>query len=137
MDPKILGLEGETRVQTLEVSYAVATAAATKTDDIQLDESYEKCLGVALIEITDGDLVNDYDISLEDGQSREVIQQVNKQLMETSKNVGQLDKVFPVQFKYRAGEKIKVKTTFSQPIATDALNYHMVFLLWRSSNPNI
>jgi len=133
---KILDIEGDSRVQTIEVSEASGTAASTVEDSAQLDESYKKCIGVALLEITDGNLVDDYDVAIETASGKTLLQQTNKQILETGKTVGQKDKIFPLQFDLRGGEKIVVKTTFTTALASDALNFHVAFLLWRPANPD-
>lgn len=136
MNPSAILGSNKSRIQVLEFDKASgAVAAGTSiTDTIEFDSMYTQVLGVALFEKSDSDLGDNYDVQILDGQKREIIQQISKTALESTKGVPQHEKFFPLKFDIRSGEKVQVSLVPGAAGATDNLKVQIAFLLVNSKS---
>jgi hypothetical protein len=129
MDKKLLNVPYDTKIEVLNVSYPSGTAAAIKTNTHTFDSAYTHIVGIAMSEISDGDLGDDYQVGFRDDQGKELIQLIPKIMLETAKGVGQTDKWMPFHHKIKKNSTYTWRTEFESALATDALKFKVSFLL--------
>lgn len=115
--------------QTELISYDALTPAKTLYKEVVLDSSYQRCVGIAVIESGNGGIPF-YRIGLDD-KDNQFISAVHKNLLVSDVSAGmQLQNRFlPVNIK-AGGHKVKVATEI--PLAlVSMLQYDIVFLLER------
>ncbi len=116
-------------IQSETISYATGQAAGTVYKEIILNSSYERCIGVAVLETADGG-ISTYRIGLDD-KDKQYISVVHKDLLISDKTAGMsLKNRFLPQNIKAAGHKVKVAVSIPA-ILTDDLEFDMVFLLER------
>ncbi len=121
----------ETFYQTSTFNIPAATAAGVYYQEVVLDSSYERCVGLAILESVAGG-ISAYRIGLED-KDRQYISPVHKNLLISSPEVGVFPKNRFMDLNLKAGGH-KVKIAISLPSAiTEDIEIDAVFLLERSA----
>jgi len=117
--------------QSETISYATSQPAGTLYKEITLNSSYERCIGIALIESKPGG-VSAYRIGLDD-KDKQYISAVHKNLLMSDPAAGMAvaNRFLPVNIK-ADGHKVKVATVIPANLTAD-LEYDIVFLLQRDA----
>ncbi len=115
--------------QSETVNYNGGTTARTLFKEVILDSSYDRCIGIAVLESKDGG-ISSYRIGLDD-KDKQYISAVHKDLLKSDPAAGlSTEKRFlPVNIK-AGGHKVKVATALPVNLVSD-LEYDIVFLLER------
>ena len=110
------------KIQTKETSIPTTTTAQTSSVDFEPDQSYDRIVGIGVVEITDGDQ-STYKIGFEDEDGNVYLDLVEKSMLLTGVSVPPKEKYFPLNIPITKGRKYKIKHSFGSTIATDALNF--------------
>ena len=116
--------------QTEKIVFPADTQARTYRNEIILDSSYERCVGIAVIESQTGGIPV-YRLGLED-KDKMIISTVHKSFLMSDKAAGlKLDnRALPLNIK-AGGHKVKIITDIPV-LLTAELEYDVVFILERS-----
>lgn len=112
----------------MEVTLATTSTANTREVSFPVDTSFKKIKGIRIVEITDGDQVDDYDVGLK-SKDGNLIDPVNKTVLESSDAVAPDDKFLSLDAEIYDGMNLRVVYTTYGTIATDALNFFVQLLL--------
>ncbi len=116
-------------IQSETVTYATGQAAGTVYKEIILNSSYERCIGIAVLETSDGGIPT-YRIGLDD-KDKQYISVVHKDLLISDKTAGMsLKQRFMPQNIKAGGHKVKVAVAIPAALVSD-LEFDIVFLLER------
>ncbi len=116
-------------IQSETIQYNTGKTAGTVYKEIILNSSYERCVGIAVLESKNGGIPT-YRIGLDD-KDKQYISVVHKDLLLSDKTAGMsLSQRFLPQNIKAAGHKVKVATAIPADL-TDDLEYDFVFLLER------
>lgn len=134
----------QTKYQSVTLSKAAGTAAGTyASDNAHLDTNYHVCDGISFTEVTDGDLVNDYKVAIENNNGK-VIEPISIGAVAVDKNDGSSPdaRFLTVLFDNKSGgDKTKLLLITEAATATDALKVVATFRLRKLSKeiklPNI
>ena len=119
----------EITYQAEKVSFASGTTARTYRNEFILDSSYERCIGIAVIETKDGG-ISSYRLGLEDND-KTIISLVHKDFLKSDPAAGMKleNRVLPLNIK-AGGHKAKMVTDIPITLTAD-LEYDVVFVLER------
>lgn len=97
--------------------------------EIILDQSYEHCVGLCIIEVKDGGIPT-YRVGVED-RNKTIVSPVNKNFLQGDKSAGLKleNRVIPVNIRAE-GSKIKIITDVPEKTKTE-INYDVVLVLQR------
>lgn len=116
-------------IQSETITYASGTGAGTLYKEIILNSSYERCIGIAILESSGGGIPA-YRIGLDD-KDKQYISVVHKDLLISDKTAGMsIKQRFMPQNIKAAGHKVKVATAIPAILTAD-IEYDFVFLLER------
>jgi hypothetical protein len=108
----------------------------TQEQEVELDASYEECVGVEIHEVSSGGVANGYyQVGVSDKDDA-YVPLVHKNALLTSAAVPQDQKRRSVNIPIASGRKLKVRTLW--PIGsstTSALQYEIIFTLIKSVTP--
>ncbi len=115
--------------QSETINYNGGTTARTLFKELVLNSSYERCVGIAVLESKDGGIPS-YRIGLDD-KDKQYISAVHKNLLmsDTAAGLETGKRFLPVNIK-AGGHKIKIATALPIDLVSD-LEYDIVFLLER------
>ena len=113
---------------TTEFSKPAGTPAGTLSVAINVDTRYKRCTGAYIKEITDGDLVNKYNVGLRSDKGHH-LPPANKTLLEADASVAPDHKFLSLGFDVYPGMNLVVEGNFATALATDALNFLIVLRL--------
>jgi len=122
-------MKQESYYQSETIAYGTGTTASTYYKEITLNSSYERCVGIAVIESKDAAL-SSYRIGVAD-KDKQYISSVHKDMLRSHPTAGLSNKerFLPVNIKAN-GHKIKISTTLPVQLTAD-LEYDVVLLLER------
>lgn len=99
-------------------------SAGNSTDQVNLDTSYDRCIGAIFTEV-DGSDVLDYSIGLDSG-GRTIVEPVNAKALQVDRSVSVNDRIVPLDFSPKSSTDI-ITQVGSAPTGT--LKYQVVFIL--------
>nr|WP_321405877.1 hypothetical protein [uncultured Carboxylicivirga sp.] len=124
-------MEKEYFIQSETISYATGTTAGTKRKEVTLNSSYERCIGVAVLESKNGG-ISTYRIGLDD-KDKQYISVVHKDMLISDKAAGMsIDERFLKQNIKASGHKVQISTAIPSDLVSD-LEYDFVLLLEREA----
>nr|WP_321453584.1 hypothetical protein [uncultured Carboxylicivirga sp.] len=116
-------------IQSETISYPTGMVAGTKRKEITLNSSYERCIGVAVLESKTGGIPA-YRIGLDD-KDKQYISVVHKDMLISDKAAGmKIEDRFLVQNIKAGGHKVQISTAIPSDLVSD-LEYDFVLLLER------
>ncbi|WP_075603111.1 hypothetical protein [Saccharicrinis aurantiacus] len=116
-------------IQSETISYNSGKTAGTVFKEIILNSSYDRCIGIAVLESKDGGIPA-YRIGLDD-KDKQYISVVHKDMLLSDKTAGMsIKQRFLPQNIKAAGHRVKVATAIPVNLVDD-LEYDFVFLLER------
>lgn len=115
--------------QTETIKYPAGTTARTMTKEVILNSSYERCVGIALFESSNGGLTT-FRVGLDD-KDKQYISAVHKDMLKSDPGAGlnMEERFLKINIKAN-GHKVKVNTELPYD-TTAVLEYDIVFLLER------
>lgn len=115
--------------QTERIQFPADTQPRTYRNEVILDSSYERCIGVTVIESQTGG-ISSYRIGIED-KDKTIIANVPKKFLMSEPAAGLKleNRVLPVNIK-AGGHKVKIITDIPMQL-TSELEYDIVFVLER------
>ncbi len=115
--------------QSETITYPTGTVARAHRQEIILDQGYENCVGLCIIEVEDGGIPT-YRVGVED-RNKTIISPLNKDFLQSDKAAGLNleNRVIPVNIRAE-GNKIKFITDIPEE-TTEKLEYDVVLVLER------
>lgn len=113
------------------VTIPTATEPRAYRHEIILDQAYTSCVGIAIIEVSDGGIAT-YRVGLED-RDKTIISPINKGFLQSDKTAGLKleNRVMPVNIRAE-GHKIKIITDLPK-VTTKELQYDVLLVLQREA----
>lgn len=115
--------------QSEKVQLPANSTATTYRTEALLDNSYDRCIGIAMIEAQDGGIAS-YNVGLEDND-KTIVSLVPKKFLSSEPAAGLKleNRLLPVNIK-AGGHKVKILTDVPMQLAAE-LEYVIVFVLER------
>ena len=119
------------KIQTKNIVVGSGSAAAVSTYRVTLDNEYEECIGIAVVENTAGGLTR-YNVGLKD-DSKTYIEPSNVNMLKTTSNY-KADERFMRGVPFKAAGKTVTIMLETFAATTSELNFDFLFLLRRNDN---
>ncbi len=121
----------EIAYQTKTVTKAIGAPIGSTTNDFQLNTDYDRCNGIAFIEVTDGGLPGGfYEVAVLD-EKETYHSKAHKSIWKAGDNVAPDEKFKSLTFDISDGIKTKILTHLpASPVGVE-LKYQMIFRLER------
>lgn len=120
----------ETGYQTIKIVKAIGSPAGATTEKVQLNQDYDRCTGIALVEVTDGNLPGGhYDVGIHD-ERETYINSIGKSMLKVGDQTPQDQRYLSITIPIKSGTETKILTSLPD-IPTADVEFNLIFRLER------